>query len=128
MKTMNKINCFFIAILGLTFFGFSSADDNQKFSTQTISDNTYFRKDPVTGKVRQPDKSYYQELEKLNLNQSDKNLEVETLADGSKRVNLQGRFMQHSAVISGNGKSRHICLDHTKDLHNIKPSNSRDAK
>ncbi len=125
---MKKINFFITAILGLTFYSFSWSADNQKASEQTISDSTYFRKNPVSGKVKQPDEEYYQDLERLNLNQSDKNLETETLADGSQRVNLQGRFMQHSAVLTKDGKVRYICLDHTKDLHKIKTTKTRAVK
>jgi hypothetical protein len=106
----------------------SSKVISAKTSVSAISDNNYFRKDQQTGLVKLPPANYYQKIEELNLNQSDEGLKVEVMADGSERVNLQGRFMMHSAVINKNGETRHICVNHTKDIHTVKPSLKRAVK
>ncbi len=109
-----------------------SASGNDVKLNQTnvsnVSDSSYFRKDPSTGKVKQPDSKYYQDIQDLNLNQSDENLDIEVLADGSERVNLQGRFMMHSAILNKDGKVEHICTNHVASIHKMKPTIKRSVK
>ncbi len=102
-----------------------TTNSDRTADVQSVSDASLFRAPQPGAKVKLPDSQYYQQLVDLNLTQSDEGLEIEVLADGSERVNLQGRFMMHSTMLMADGQVQTVCTDHLADVHDIKPVQKR---
>jgi len=81
--------------------------------------------DPDTGAIRTPSKAEKASVaerfsEEQRLNKSSEGLEIQYRADGSKFVDLQGRFMHSLVVTRGeDGKLTYHCVDgHGSEVEN----------
>jgi len=80
--------------------------------------------DPATGEFRKPtaaELATIAEQAAASKNKSSEGLEVEYRPDGSKYVNLQGRFMHSMRVaVNDDGSLRYVCAD--RDHDHAKPA------
>lgn len=76
----------------------------------------YYR-DPQTGEVTTPPPEIARALQPSSVNFSNQGLEMVVLPDGTKKVDLQGRFMMTSvAKTNQEGDLVHYCTDHPAEL------------
>ena len=79
-------------------------------TTEThFSSGVLYYRDPETGEMTVPPSETMRVMQIDAVNFSDEGLEVEILADGSKMVDLQGRFQMSSTVHRGPNGLVHQC-------------------
>jgi hypothetical protein len=108
----------------------SAADEHTRRADVRVADDAAFEPlplgvglrvfiDPETGQFRRPttrEVSALAENERASKNKSIEGLEVEYRADGSKHVDLQGRFMHSLRVSVGeDGSMSYTCTDREHD-------------
>ena len=81
-------------------------------STVPFNPGVLYYRDPETGELTVPPPEFTQALQADALNFSDEGLKIEVLPDGTKRIDLKGRY-QMSTVIRGNAADGEtVCTNH----------------
>lgn len=82
-----------------------------------VSASVLYYRDPQTGEVTTPPPEVARALQQKALNFSNEGLEMVVLPDGTKKVDLQGRFQMTSVVKTNNkGERVHYCTAHPGEL------------
>jgi len=108
-----------IAILApLPTFAQQDVSPKQPSSQAQLNPSVVYYRDPETGELTTPPANVMRTLQPDAINFSDEGLEVITLADGTKMIDLQGRF-QMSATIKPkpDGTFDHHCTSHPHTLN-----------
>ncbi len=84
--------------------------------------------DPATGETRAPTKEELAAISSAareSRNKSSEGLIIEYRPDGSKHVNLRGRFMHSMRVtLDADGSTSYRCTDHGDDAHASTPASA----
>ncbi len=98
----------------------SSSDESSSQQTQQPavgSASVLYYRDPQTGEVTTPPPEVARLMQPSSVNFSNQGLEMVVLPDGTKKVDLQGRFMMTSvAKTNQEGELVHYCTDHPAEL------------
>ena len=92
----------------------SSQAENKASDPQAepgFSSGMIYYRDPETGELSMPPPEVMRAMQIDELNFSDRGLRVQILPDGSKMIDLQGRFKMSSTVKVGPNGPVHHCTD-----------------
>lgn len=109
--------------------------DNERLDPKTethFSAGMLYYRDPETGELGMPPAGTMRAMQVDAMNFSHEGLEVQILPDGSKMVDLQGRFQMSSTVHQGPDGLVHQCSSqphtHLATSHSVQQSSVREER
>lgn len=97
-----------------------------------LSSGMLYYRDPETGELGMPPPGAMRAMQIDAMNFSGEGLEVQTLPDGSKMVDLQGRFQMSSTVHQGSSGLVHQCTSqphtHLATSQSVQPAPVREER
>lgn len=100
-------------------FSQDSAKELQSAQATQLSPGLLYYRDPETGELTVPPPHIAQALQQDSINFSDAGLEVVILPDGSKMIDLQGRYQMSSVVKPGADGLEQHCTTHPHTLNAV---------
>jgi len=108
------------------------SEDNSQNQPEVTSDSQFsagllYYRDPETGQLGVPPADVMQALQLDERNFSDEGLEVVILPDGTKMIDLQGRYQMSSVIKPGQNGVIHHCTSHPNTLNAVEHASLHQA-
>lgn len=116
----------FVMVISSPLIVFAQQDDSpeQPSNQAQLNPSVIFYRDPKTGELSTPPADAMRTLQPDAMNFSDDGLEMITLSDGTKMIDLQGRFQMNATVKpKADGTLEHHCTSHPHTLSAEEHSN-----